>query len=153
MVNPLTAIVPTSGILRVFVPGVPAPQGSKSFVGRARSGRAILVESSRAVKPWRATIAEALRKDGLPLLIYAAHVPVHATLTFVMPRPKATPRGTNPPATKRPDLDKLVRAVFDAIGTAEVWHDDSQVTMLSAFKRVADPFEETGVVIYLQPNS
>ena len=36
---------------RVFIPGVPAPQGSKRHVGGGR-----LVESSKKVKPWRRAV-------------------------------------------------------------------------------------------------
>ncbi|WP_312681328.1 hypothetical protein [Stenotrophomonas chelatiphaga] len=39
--------------IRIVVYGSPAPQGSKSFKGLAKSGRAILVESSKKVCPWR----------------------------------------------------------------------------------------------------
>jgi hypothetical protein len=52
---------------------------------------------------------------------------------------------------KRPDLDKLVRAVFDAIGSAGVWADDSQVVTVHAHKRLAKLGETTGVMIHIEP--
>ncbi|AGK85688.1 putative resolvase [Mycobacterium phage 33D] len=43
--------------LRLFVPGRPAPQGSKDFKGFSKTGKAILKESSDAVGPWRERVA------------------------------------------------------------------------------------------------
>ncbi|TXH55152.1 MAG: RusA family crossover junction endodeoxyribonuclease [Desulfurellales bacterium] len=123
-------------ILSVFVPGTAAPQGSKRHVGRG-----ILVESSKAVKPWRESIRWAIleRWRGPQML-----GPVTVELQFVMPRPASTPKRSTPPAIKRPDIDKLERAVLDAIGSAGVWKDDSQVTTLRATKRLAEIGETPG---------
>lgn len=127
--------------LVAFVPGKPAPQGSKRHVGRG-----IMIESSKAVKPWRTDIRETLLAvhTGPPL-----DGPIYAELLFVMPRPASTPKRHTPPAIKRPDLDKLVRAVFDAIGSAGVWRDDSQVVHLHTVKRLARTDERPGVHIVL----
>ena len=67
-------------------------------------------------------------------------------LEFVMPRPKSTPKKSTPAAIKRPDLDKLVRAVMDAI-TGVVVVDDSQIVHLVATKRIAELDEQTGVML------
>lgn len=72
-------------------------------------------------------------------------------LGFVLPRPKSTPkRSPTPPATKRPDLDKLTRAVLDAL--TNVWlADDSQVVHIEASKRIAEIDETPGVHITVNP--
>jgi hypothetical protein len=68
-------------------------------------------------------------------------------LSFVMPRPVATPKRRTPPAVKKPDLDKCIRAVFDAL-TGVVLADGSLVVDVhGARKRLADIGEEPGVVI------
>jgi crossover junction endodeoxyribonuclease RusA len=142
---------PESSMLSVFVPGRPAPQGSKDYMGRSKSGKGILVESSKAVKPWRADVREALLDSrGAPLARFAKGVPVFVTLTFILPRPKSYPK-RHVPATKKPDLDKLTRAVLDAMTSAGVLHDDSQVTMLSARKRIQGHAEldPTGCLIMI----
>ncbi len=72
------------------------------------------------------------------------------TLEFRMPRPKSTPKAT-PAAVKRPDLDKLARAVLDAI-TGTVLVDDSQVVDLSASKRLAEVGESPGALISVWPS-
>ena len=131
-------------MITLRIDGNPAPQGSKSFKGHARNGRAILVESSQNVKPWRATIAAAMRwkmRGQTP-----HHGPTHINLEFIMPRPKSAPKRSTPPATKRPDIDKLARAVLDAI-TGIAIADDSQITRLHATKRIAEIGEKPGVII------
>lgn len=131
--------------LCVFVPGRPAPQGSKRYLGKS-GGKGITVESSKAVAPWRADVREEALKvwgtDRAPLLDA-----LKIELDFVMPRPASTPKTRTPPASKRPDLDKLARAVLDAIGSAGVWKDDSQVTHLNASKRLAELDEAPGCQI------
>lgn len=129
-------------VLDVFVPGRPAPQGSKRYLG-VKGGKGITVESSKAVAPWRADIREAAAKARGDQL--AETGPMLVTLMFVMPRPTSTPKRRTPAAVKRPDLDKLIRAVLDAVGSAGcVWTDDSQVVDLHATKRIAEPGEAPG---------
>lgn len=124
----------------LFVAGRPAPQGSKRHVGRG-----ILVESSKALAPWRSVVA----------VTVAEHIttpmtgPVEMILAFVMPRPRSTPKRSTPPAIKKPDLDKLTRAIFDAI-TSVAFIDDSQVVNLVASKRLAELGEVPGVHITLE---
>lgn len=139
------------GRIDVFVPGKPAPQGSKRYLGRS-GGKGITVESSKAVAPWRADIREAMLaelecRDDLQAPIAGA---VSVCLNFVMPRPASTPKRRTPPAIKRPDIDKLCRAVLDAIGSAGVYRDDSQVISLSAYKRLAQVGETSGVEIRIE---
>lgn len=138
----------------LFVPGRPAPQGSKRYLGRA-GGKGITVESSKAVAPWRADIREqiliALADPGT----YGQHDtpltgPLHVEISFTMPRPASTPKTRTPPAVKRPDLDKLARAVLDAVGSAGLWVDDSQVTRMLCDKRIAGIGETPGAMIRIR---
>ncbi|PXY17365.1 hypothetical protein BA062_37760 [Prauserella flavalba] len=123
--------------VHLFVPGKPAPQGSKRHVGNG-----VMVESSKAVRPWREDIRQALLAEHDNAHPLAG--PLAVTIQFVMPRPKSHYRtGRNAerlrdnaprlPAGK-PDIDKLARAVLDAIGSAHVWQDDAQVVNLHATK-------------------
>lgn len=122
---------------QVFIEGRPAPQGSKRHLGNG-----IMVESSKAVKPWRVDVAWRVR--GAFLTPFDG--PVKLELEFVMPRPKSTPKKSTPAAIKRPDVDKLARAVLDAI-TGVVVADDSQIVHLVATKRIAELDEQTGVML------
>ncbi|UQE73853.1 RusA family crossover junction endodeoxyribonuclease [Gordonia sp. PP30] len=124
---------------RLFVPGHPAPQGSKRHVGRG-----ILVESSKRVAPWRAVVALALGQAIATPLAGAISLDVE----FVMPRPKSTPKRRTPHAIKRPDLDKLLRALLDA-GTKTAWCDDSQIVHITSAKRLAELDEQPGARIII----
>ena len=123
----------------LFVPGKPAPQGSKRHVGRG-----ILVESSKEVGPWRERVALAAHQwmAGCPPVAGAVDI----GLVFVLPRPKSTPKTRTPAATKRPDADKLARAILDAL-THVCFEDDSQVVELRIAKRLAGIGESPGVFI------
>ena len=133
-----------TGGIEFFVPGIPQPQGSKrGFV--SANGKVSMVESAAGVKPWRSDVkvfaAEAM--TGHPLLTG----PVYLHCDFVMKRPASTPKTRpTPPATKKPDLDKLLRAIGDALkGT--VYAEDSLIVNLSGTKRIAETGEQPGVNI------
>ncbi len=121
-------------MLEVF--GLPQPQGSKTaFI---RSGRPVLVEGRRRAAreqfaSWRQAVQTAasdwLRAHGAPAPL---DVPLRVTLVFHLPRPSSTPRRVSWPA-KRPDLDKLTRAVFDAL-TGLLFTDDSRICAVEARK-------------------
>jgi crossover junction endodeoxyribonuclease RusA len=115
--------------VRIEVAGIPAPQGSKRHVGGGR-----MVEVSRAVGPWREAVrAETQRVAGTGGPVRG---PVRVVIVFRLPRPKTTPAYIRHPA-KRPDLDKLVRAVLDGLVAGGAIADDSQVVMLAARKTFA----------------
>lgn len=105
-----------------------------------------MIESSKAVGPWREAVrAETQRAMTLqPGPVAGA---VYVSLKFQMTRPKGHYRtGRNAallrdgapgrPAGK-PDLDKLVRAVLDGLTAGGAWKDDSQVVVLTAEKLYA----------------
>lgn len=133
----ITAVHTLTGPRPLFVPGDAAPQGSKSHVGGGR-----MIESCKAVGPWRERVALAAHGHGFELL----SGPVMVTLEFIRPRPVSTPKSRTPPAIKKPDLDKLARAILDAL-TGIAFSDDSQVTRLVADKRIAEIGETPGVHI------
>jgi crossover junction endodeoxyribonuclease RusA len=117
----------------IIVHGEPAPQGSKSFKGY-RGGKAILVESSKKLKPWREAIViaakevmsiQSLNKPGFS-------GPVVVSVEFYRDKPKSAKKKVWPDT--KPDIDKLVRAVLDALTIAEVIKDDSLVVDLRALK-------------------
>ena len=131
--------------LRLFVPGIPAPQGStRAFV---RENRAVVVHANKNTMPWRKLVSDIIIEemdkwcpDHTP-----NKDPYKVTITFVMPPPKRLGR-RRPPHITKPDLDKLVRAILDA-ATGLVWIDDSQVTDISATKQYGDT---TGALIRIQ---
>lgn len=119
------------------VPGAAAPQGSKRpFIVRNRAGEARgvnMVESSKAVKGWREDVKVFAHNamHGRPAIKGAVAV----AIIFDIPRPKSSPKRQY--AVTRPDIDKLARAILDAL-TATVFVDDSQVVSLNVRKHLVD---------------
>lgn len=132
-------------MIEFFVPGKPQAQGSKV---KTRWGA--MREDNDALGPWRERVALAAyeAKNRVEGGFIIPEKPVSVTLEFILYRPKATPKSKDPPATKAPDLDKLCRAILDAL-THVVYRDDAQVTRLVALKRVAKLDEEPGVHVWV----
>ncbi len=120
--------------LTITVLGVPVPQGSKKGFARGK-GVQIVDDNADVLKPWRKKVRMAAKfvladRPGIP-----KQVPAFAHLSFYMPRPASVKRLR--PSVK-PDVDKLTRAIFDALTDAGVWTDDGQVVDQSAHKYYAD---------------
>lgn len=135
--------------LRITVHGTPAAQGSKRHVGNG-----VMIEDSKRTKPWRDSVKSATEaaiaeweseaeREWKPL-----DGPIRVTVAFRFPRPKKHYRTgrfadvlrDDAPAyhSGSPDIDKCVRAVFDALTQAGAWRDDSRVAMVFATKVYAD---------------
>ena len=100
--------------------------------------------------PWRGRVALAAHDYMVAKMLHViAAEPVAVILEFVMPRPKTTPKSYTPAAVKKPDIDKLCRAILDGI-THVVIATDSQVTRLVADKRIAEIGEEAHVRIQVE---
>lgn len=135
-------------MLYARVLGIPAPQGSKKFVGRGKGGHGIMVESSKKVAPWRDSVALAVAAARTEAPAYFDGA-VRLTVTFVMPRKGEAANWTRH-HTRAPDLDKLVRSTCDAITTSGAWKDDSCVVELMAVKVSAEPGESSGCVLIIE---
>jgi crossover junction endodeoxyribonuclease RusA len=99
----------------------------------SKKGHAILVESSKNVKPWRQAVSAAAIEamGGVGLGIAG---PVKVMMDFTLPKPKSAPKTRRTyPATK-PDLSKLVRATEDALVDAGAIDDDARIVQLLATK-------------------
>lgn len=153
--RPVPATIYTTST-RVY--GTPAPQGSKRSyaikAGGAYTGRTSMVDDNAAkLTAWRQAVRTAW-EDGA----HDGHAgPVVITATFYLPRPAGQYRtgrnahllkATAParPAVK-PDVDKLVRAVFDALTIAGAIEDDARVLDIYAAKHYADAEQRSGARI------
>lgn len=111
------------------VAGHPAAQGSKRHVGGGR-----LVEMDKKLPVWRADVITAAKQAAGPgFEPMDGHL--EAELTVYLPRPKTTQFGSRPAGP--PDLDKLQRAVGDALKLAKVITDDSRIVRWTAEKEWA----------------
>lgn len=126
--------------VEITVTGTPVPQGSKT---RTKWG---VREDNPQTAPWRATVAAAgaeVMGEREPLT-----GPICLDVQFVFPRPRSH-YGTGRNADRlrpsapilhavRPDADKLLRAIGDAL-TGIVWRDDAQIVIVSATKLYGRP--------------
>lgn len=124
-----------SVLLTCTIPGTPQQQGSRRYLGNGRS-----IDMNANLKAWRAdaitflqrAMAGAWRPDGQPITD-----PVRVAVSFIYARP-ASHYGTGRNAhvlkasaphwkASAPDLDKLQRALGDALTQAGVLRDDALI--------------------------
>lgn len=143
--------------LDFFVMGTPVPQGSKRAWYSEAQKRVFMTEDAGVRhSTWRfelATYARAEVGNAEPMT-----GPLSVALTFIQHRPLAHyGTGKNakelkpsalPYPIKPPDIDKLTRAVFDAM-TSIVWVDDAQVVAATIRKRYCHRWEQEGVHIVI----
>jgi crossover junction endodeoxyribonuclease RusA len=120
-------------VIEFVIGAKPVPQGSMVVVtppAALRKGAPAVVAPVNASKmrSWRQRVTRAARATGEPMWV---DTPLRLTVTFWLRKPKSAKR-TAP--SVRPDLDKLVRAIGDAI-TGVLYKDDAQLTTLVAMKR------------------
>jgi len=134
-------------VLTVF--GSPAPQGSKKFVGTTASGRGLMAESSKKVKPWRQDVKAAAiaAMSGRPPL----DGPLVAVMTFTLPKPTSAPKSRRTWPCRKPDASKLARSTEDALTDAGMWVDDARSVTLVVRKvfpgEGEDALQSPGAVI------
>jgi crossover junction endodeoxyribonuclease RusA len=116
--------------LVVWVAGEPRSQGSMRAVGRGR-----MVHQSRDLARWRELVGWTVRAARPPGFEPNPKTRWELSAQFYVGR--------------RRDLDKLLRAVLDAL-TGVLWLDDSQVALLSHVSRV-DAADIRGVSLQAQP--
>ena len=126
-----------------FVKGTPVPQGSKA--GFVRGGRVVLVEmSDRKTKTapagrltrWRDSVRSEAMLHATSEHPYRGRVALGCEFCFERPKSHLTKRGgvrKGAPDIPRGDLDKLVRAVSDAL-TGVLYLDDVQISEAWATK-------------------
>ena len=135
-----------AGVLTIEVHGIPVPQGSLRAFANKKTGVPIVTSDNTRTKPWKAAVtaeaSEAVARASQAEPAFGRE-PVGVSIVFRLPRPKGhhgRHGGLLPSAPKYPaglpDLDKLARAVLDAL-TGIVWRDDAQVVALDVYKRYA----------------
>lgn len=139
---------PRDFFLQVTVEGKPLPQGSK--VAFLRGKKIVMKESAEGLKEWRdhvaSTVSTHMQYRGLECL---EKTPMEVRLIFAMPRTKAMKPTDSLAMVQRPDIDKLERAILDAL-TGVVFKDDSQVCVVHKVKRRCAPGEPPNVFIEVE---
>jgi crossover junction endodeoxyribonuclease RusA len=119
--------------LQFRVVGLPVTQGSKRAV--LRGARAGLIDANDAkLRPWREAV-RAVATDAWGNRPPVAG-PVRVVVLFALHKPASAPktRRTWPMGARSGDVDKLARAVLDAMTDAGIWRDDAQVVRLEVVK-------------------
>lgn len=146
--------------------GLPEPKGStRSFAFHAKDKytgqpmyvngkpvlRAATTSDNPKLKDWQHAVASGAHRalEQVPEPERALLVgPVAIDVVFELPRPKSAPKSRTAHTT-RPDLDKLLRAVKDAL-TNVLWRDDGQVTEIRARKRYAEMQQHPRVFVAVE---
>jgi Holliday junction resolvase RusA-like endonuclease len=146
---------------RLTVFGRPVQQGDLSAIPHKRGGRWVkkadgsplittIHGNEKALKPWRQEIAGAAIDAGWPGLgIGALDESLFVSMTFYFARPQnqlgtgrnaGVVKDSSPlwPEATGPDVDKLARAVLDAL-TGLVWKDDKRIVSVRARRRFGVP--------------
>lgn len=132
-----------------FVSGEPITEGS---VRTFTSGQRTIVthDRGRKLEWWRIRVAHAAEKAAKRAGWEPRHDgPVEVWAEFRLPRPKSVPKSRKHAQTK-PDLDKLQRAIGDALAPYKrpgVLRDDSRIVGWHAVKRYADDAHPAGVMV------
>lgn len=133
-------------MISFFVRGTPVAKGSgRAFYNKQRKMAFVVQDNSARQKPWVSMIS--VRAEEHAVEVYDG--PVALRLMFVMPRPQAhynkkgLKLGAPTEHGNAPDVDKLARAVLDAL-TGIAYRDDRQVCELIAKKNYG---EQPGVDI------
>lgn len=98
-----------------------------------RGSKVVMQHDNAMTEPWAMRVGWSARQAMRAQAPIAG--PVSVRLHFYLPRPKRMKREL--PHVK-PDVDKLIRAVLDAL-TGIVWVDDGQVVQVTGQKVYADP--------------
>lgn len=155
--------------LALRVDGMPVAQGSMTSIVKGRWNAArtwfnaylrkdgmpiveTVASNDKALKPWRKQVTSEAKVawGGEP---WIEETDVFVSVEFRFPRRSSDLRSNGTPKASAPfykrsapDVDKLQRAVFDALTDAQVWRDDSLVVDVHARKVYAD---QPGVTVWV----
>lgn len=119
----------------IFVAGLPITQGSKSV--DPTSGRSF-DQNFKRLRPWRKAIVDTAKAQLGPDW-RALDGPLRVEAVFAFPRPASHPKRRRTWPTYKKDIDKLQRALFDALTIARVYLDDGQLVEVHVWKDWCGP--------------
>jgi len=122
-------IDPNPSLVYFEVPGPFATKGS-TFSFKDRRGVIRTKTDSKHGKTFAVAVQWAAKQAGVTMIEKGRGVSLQVVYGFV--RPKGRDRARRDPCV-RPDVDKLVRALLDAL-TGIAYHDDGQVVSLAVRK-------------------
>ena len=140
--------------LAFTVYGVAMSKGNHRAVQPKGMKFPVITETNRSVASWQQLVAEGASRaiaqlpEGERVLLASG---VRVTIAYYLPRPKKFhKRGVFVHHATKPDVDRLQRAILDAL-TAVAYHDDKQVTEIIAGKYYAGVDAPARVDIAVEP--
>lgn len=126
--------------------GMPIPKGSMRHIGNGR-----MIDQTKT-KPWMNSVRSAALRRAMELGIHGMlDVPVAVFVQFEFPRPAAAKNRLYPHKRSVGDVDKLSRAVLDALQPTRtevgLLTDDSLVVDLIAQKRYSIDGEPCALIV------
>lgn len=125
--------------------GIPQTKGSTKAFMRPGMRFPIVTNDNTKNKGWAATVTAVAQQTQSLSGERPLSGAVYLSLQFHMPKPKSLPKRVVH-CIKRPDLDKMIRSVKDAL-KGVFYLDDAQVVKLDAEKVYSD---QPGVVVTLE---
>lgn len=122
--------------VHITVYGHPEPQGSFRALKNKYTDKAVLTQSNKRMLPYRQMVSQTAMVEVRGRKA-EKHVPVELSVIFYLAKPKSASRNRQWPSVK-PDTDKLVRCILDAL-TGIAYVDDGQVVRLHAEKLYGEP--------------
>ena len=131
--------------IQFWVPGRPAPQGSKTGFVNPKTGKVIMTPASKYTKPWREAVKWIALEKYSNMEVWQG--PMQLEIVFYQVRPKGhfgTGRNKGKLKTSArlyptvsPNLTKLIRSTEDAL-TNIIYQDDKQIVKTIASKEYSD---------------
>ncbi len=114
--------------------GVPIPKGSMKAFNLPGMKHPVVTADNKKTKPWAQQITyTAMEFRQNPLW----SGPIYLLAEFQMPKPKSLSKRRFSYPTRKPDMDKLLRTLKDAL-KGIFYYDDAQVVRVVMLKRYAD---------------
>jgi Holliday junction resolvase RusA-like endonuclease len=122
--------------IEFVVRGVAIPKGSTKAFMRPGLRFPVVTADNTKTKPWQEQVRMMAQEEAPRLLWLGA---VRLEVGFFLPRPKSLPKKVLR-HVRKPDLDKLLRAIKDAL-KGVIYRDDAQVVSVVTSKEYAEtPF-------------
>lgn len=122
-------------MIRFDIVGTPSPQAGMRAVNTARGARMITAGGVN-LRSWRTAVADAARHQAD--IVGCQTVPLALEVTFRLPMPKAAPKHDRDARhrlrARTPDLDKLLRSLFDGLTAGGLIGDDALICRITATK-------------------
>lgn len=154
---PSADVAGNAASLTFFIPGKPLAKGRPRtrVVDRPGARPYAHIYTDENTRSWEDHVEDAVRQQLLHISLTSAdeqeiHLPfrrrVLISTRFNLDKPASEKKSVHYPL-KKPDLDNLVKAIFDALQKAGVLFNDNLITDMDVRKRFSEPGHPCGVEV------